>query len=273
MSTVPTIDTDSFNVLHTYLKNKSGYVLHDDKRYLLESRLERLIKEGHVSSVQSLIDSLRQNKDGALHQRFIEAMTINETYFFRDQRVFDGLTNHLVPECVGNGVSNIRIWSAACSHGQEPYSLAMQLELHKELWAGKRYSILATDINTQVLDSAAKGSFSDYEINRGLPETLRAQFFTKTSTGWEANAALKKNITFKQFNLKSEASSLGSFEIIFLRNVLIYFDDALKEHILNQCYQVLSPGGALALGGTESISRLQHQFPRYPDSNGFYRKS
>lgn len=266
------IRDEDFSFFKEFLKKQSGYILQDEKRYLLESRIRKTLSEQKLDNVGELVKALNKTPHGALAQEFIEAMTINETLFFRDQRMFDSLVQTVLPELMAAGRRQLRFWSAAASSGQEAYSIAMMCEEHKARW-GMDYSIVATDINLRILERARHGIYNAFEVKRGLSDYYLSTYFNKVAEGWQIKETIRNKVTFSQRNLKDSFAALGQFDVVLLRNVLIYFDDALKADILARIHPVLKTPGYLALGGTESIAMLQHPFARFADSTGFYKKT
>jgi chemotaxis protein methyltransferase CheR len=277
LTTMPTtplpITADEFMFFRDFLRQHSGYVLQDDKRYLLESRLRRTLDGQQLGTVAELVAALRASAISATARAFIEAMTVNETMFFRDPTLFDHLAMQLVPQLVKTGRTEIRIWSAACSAGQEPYSIAMVMEEARARFPGLRYHILATDIHRSMVARAQEGVFTDFEMKRGLPEAFTMKYFERQQQRWQVKPLLRQHMEFQPMNLAAPWKPMGPFDIIFLRNILIYFDDALKQTILGRCHHALREGGYLALGASESIAALQQPFPRFAESSGFYRKA
>lgn len=245
-----------FDVLTALLKKRSGLALTRDKEYLLESRLKSVARKHGHASLAGLVRVLAAGgAPEALLCEITEAMTTNESMFFRDNKPFLSLRQKalpaLVPQLAGRPLN---IWSAACSHGQEPYSIAITLDEEKAKLAGCGYAILATDIDGQVLKKAEEGVYTQFEVQRGLPIQMLLKYFVqRDSNTWKVKDDVKKHIQFRRYNLLDSFSSLGTFDVIMCRNVLIYFDEATKRQVLARLAATLSPYGVLFLGSTETI--------------------
>ena len=267
-----TMTDKSFSFLADFLKKNSGYYLQPEKRYLLEARLESVLKNHKFSDAEKLVEVLHRDPHGHIGNDVIEAMTVNETFFFRDQSPFERFEKELLPRLIEAAENRpFRIWSAACSTGQEPYSLAMILEDQKKRYPTLSYEIIATDINNTVLARARKGVFSDLEINRGLPGYYRDKFFNRREGTWTILQGIRNKITFRQLNLREPFNVPGHFDFVLLRNVLIYFDAELKESVLQKVSRVLRPEGYLLLGAAEGIYDPEHYFQRCSEVKGLYR--
>lgn len=255
-----------------FLQERSGYHLTDDKKYLLESRLRTVLDVDKISDVDAIIQAINKNPNGPIAEHVIEVMTINETFFFRDNSPFESFEKEILPVLAEWGKTRpIRIWSAACSTGQEPYSLTMILEENKHKYPHLTYEIIASDINNRILAKARQGIYSDLEVNRGLPPKYRDKYFTKDGSQWQVNENIRRHVQFKYVNLKGDYTSLGTFDLVLLRNVLIYFDAALKEQILSKVERTLRKDGYLILGAAEGIHDPNHYFVRCPHTKGAYR--
>ncbi len=238
-----------------YLREASGIALGDSKEYLVSSRLSGLMKEHGLSSLGNLLSELRMGRNPRLRTQVIDAMTTNETFWFRDPAHFKFLHQKVLPELAGAGA--LRIWSAACSSGQEPYTISMQL--HDFLMRNpgrfpRGVEIVATDISSRILEEARKGRYSGMAASRGLSDDQRQRYFLSHQDGLEVRPEIRRRISFREFNLTRGYEALGQFDIIFCRNVLIYFTAAVKRDILNRMARVLRPGGYLFLGSTESMT-------------------
>lgn len=273
MSAVTTALTkDQIQFFAKFLKEHSGYHLTDDKAYLLESRLKTVISVDNLPDVNAIIQTLVRDPMGKVAEHVVEVMTINETFFFRDQSPFEAFEKEILPVLAERGKTRpIRIWSAACSTGQEPYSLAIIIEEHRGKYPHLQYEIVASDINNRILAKARQGLFSDLEVNRGLPPKYRDKYFTKDGSQWSINDTIRKHINFKYHNLKADYIGLGSFDLVLLRNVLIYFDATLKENILSKIEKVMRKDGYLMLGAAEGIHDPKHYFVRCPRTKNTYR--
>lgn len=245
-----------FEFLSSLLKKRSGLALTRDKDYLLESRLKSVARKHGHEDLSALIRSMQVNVPSeALLVEITEAMTTNESMFFRDNKPFVSLRQKVLPSLAPHLAGTpLNIWSAACSHGQEPYSIAMLLEEERAKLGGGGYKILATDLDTQVLQKAKEGIYTQFEVQRGLPiQMLLKHFSQRDNNSWKINDTLQKNITFRQYNLLDSFSPLGKFDIIMCRNVLIYFDETTKRNVLARLAEALSPHGLLFLGSAETV--------------------
>ena len=265
-----TISNNEYNEFCTFLEGSCGIVLGDNKQYLVNSRLRRLLKDHGLATISELIDSLKSNSSTLLREHTIDAMTTNETSWFRDNYPYDVLKNDLIPEIVSRGKKDIRIWSSACSSGQEPYSIAMVLHEYKMLHPNRlgRTEILATDISSTMLEEAKSGVFDNMSIARGLSEERKKMFFLHEEGRWKTRDLLKENITFRVANLMNNFSIHSKFDVIFCRNVLIYFSLPLKKDIINRMSESLLPGGYLVVGGTESVANYSDKFESVRFQNG-----
>lgn len=257
-----TITTEDYQSFRRFLEDVSGIVLGDNKQYLVTSRLTKLISDSEIDSFGTLMK--RMKTDAKLCNRIMDAMTTNETSWFRDVYPFDILKEKLLSERVKIQPRTIRIWSAACSTGQEPYSLSMMTEEYLQSKPGSlsadAVQIIGTDISPSVLAVAKSGVYEGVAVSRGLPQERKAKFFREVSAGWEVNADIKKRVSFRELNLMKSYTLLGRFDIIYCRNVLIYFSTELKRDILARMASCLNPGGFLVLGGSESITNYSDEF-------------
>lgn len=246
-----------FKAFCEYLQKTSGITITPNKTYLVSARIRHVMIEHELTTLSDLVKRLNGN-DKRLHQDIVNSMTTNETFWFRDGYPFHYFHDTLLPYWASSEYkdNNVRIWSAACSSGQEPYSLAMLCEEYKaEHSCSKKIDIFATDLSNDVLDQAKKGEFDHLSIGRGLSETRINQFFTSNSEHyWEVNRSLKSYIRFQSINLLDSYEALGKFDIIYCRNVLIYFTKETKTDILQRMHKVLKPGGLLCLGSSESLA-------------------
>ena len=262
-----------FDFLSGFLKDQSGLVLTQDKMYLVETRLKSVAAAHNCESLAALVGALRSSTTGPLAREVVEAMTTNETSFFRDKHPFDTFEKTLIPALVEarKARRSIRIWCAAASSGQEPYSLAMTLDALKPTMAGFRCEIVATDIDTSILEKAKAGIYTAFEVQRGLPVQSLVKYFTQLEDGsWQIKDELKRMITFKQGNLLKDFSLLGKFDIIFCRNVLIYFDAATKGEVLGRMANLLNEDGYLFLGGAETVLGITDKLKSKPGHRGVY---
>lgn len=247
-----------------YIHSVCGIALDDSKAYLLEGRLANLVEQTGCSSFSQFISRAKSEAARVLERRIVDAITTGETLFFRDTTPFDLLRHKIIPELIDRrartGSARIRIWSAACSTGQELYSVAMVL---KELLGDPdRYgvSMTGTDISDHALSRASKGIFSTMEVSRGLPDDLRAKYFVPAEGGWKIRDELRALATFRKLNLMQDFSALGKFDLIFCRNVAIYFNDADKRMLFQRIERSLEPNGYLIIGAMESLTGTAPQF-------------
>lgn len=264
-----------FDLYKQLLYERSGLDINPDKSYLLDSRLTPIAKKWGYPSLDAMTVNLRALPDPALICEIVEAMTTNETSFYRDIRPFDNFEKVVLPYFLENAPrgKSLRIWCAACSTGQEPYSLAMILKEKQALLKGRRVEIIATDIADSVLDIGKKGLYSQFEVQRGLPIAKLVAFFKQVDEKWQINDEIKAMVSFKNFNLLDSMASLGAFDAIFCRNVLIYFDMKTKSIVLDKISVQLSPEGFLFLGGAETVLGITDKFSSIKDVRGLYAKS
>ncbi|RME62781.1 MAG: protein-glutamate O-methyltransferase CheR [Alphaproteobacteria bacterium] len=264
-----------FELLARLLKERSGLVVSPEKVYLLESRLAPVARRFHLDSLDKLADELRYRPTESLLRDVTEAMTTNESFFFRDTTPFDLLQKQILPMLVNRRAAQkrIRIWCAACSTGQEPYSIAMLLNEQKAKWAGWQIEILGTDLSTSVLRRAQEGIYSQFEVQRGLPIQLMVKYFTQVGDAWQLAKDIRDMVQFRELNLLASFSSLGTFDVVFCRNVLIYFDEATKSEVLNRIRQVMPTDGSLILGAAETVLGICDRFKPVRGARGLYAPS
>lgn len=264
------ITSEDYKAFRIFLEDASGIVLGENKQYLVTSRLTRLMAEHEILNFGNLMS--RMKADGKLRQSIMDAMTTNETSWFRDVYPFDILKEKLLPEIAQKQPRQIRIWSAACSTGQEPYSLSMMVQEYLMSKPGSfpanAVQIIGTDISPRVLEIAKSGRYEGVAVSRGLPQERQSRFFQETSSGWEVGKDIKQRVTFRELNLMQNYTLMGRFDIIYCRNVLIYFSTELKRDILSRMAKCLNPGGYLVLGGSESISNYSDAFDLIRWRNG-----
>jgi chemotaxis protein methyltransferase CheR len=263
---------DEFDILSNLVKERSGLVLTRDKAYLLESRLLPVARKWQLKTLGDLAASVRSRADAGLVRAIVEAMTTNESFFFRDVKPFDQFKSFVLPHLTRSRASTrtIRIWSAACSSGQEPYSLAMILTEQRALLANWRIEILATDLSTEILDKAQAGLYSQFEVQRGLPIQLLVKYFKQQGDRWQIDPAIRAMVNFRQLNLLDDFAALGRFDVIFCRNVLIYFDQPTKTLVLDRLSRQMAPDGHLYLGGAETVLGITDKLQPVPDNRGIY---
>jgi chemotaxis protein methyltransferase CheR len=245
-----------YRVFQFFLSESCGIELNDDKQYLVKSRLLSLLGKHDVNSLAELAILLQSNSTlGAkVKSAVIDAMTTNETFWFRDEKQFSLLQNTLLPDLFARKTGALKIWSAACSSGQEPYSLSIVvLEALQAIHKTKTVQIIGTDISETILDEAKKAEYSELALSRGIDAQTKARYFEKNYAGYNLKAEVSNQVRFQQFNLLKPFAALGRFDIIFCRNVLIYFSNAVKRDIINRMADNLEPSGYLFLSSTESM--------------------
>lgn len=259
-----TIGATDFDYISTMVRDRSAIVLEHGKEYLIEARLLPLARERGTGTVAGLVHELRLAPSGPLRDLVVEAMTTNETSFFRDAHPFTALSDHILPDLVRTrgGERLLNIWCAACSSGQEPYSIAMLVHDIVGADPGWRVRMLATDISPAMLARTRAGVYSQFEVNRGLPANRLVRHFRRQGLEWQIEEPLRRMVETRLLNLDAELPSMPSMDIIFLRNVLIYFDIATKRQILARIRRVLRPDGYLVLGGAETTLNLEDAFER-----------
>lgn len=258
------ISQDDYRAFKEFLQESSGILLGENKQYLVKSRLRRILAEHGFSTLGELVEKLRRNPRGALPETVIDAMTTNETLWFRDTHPFRILEEQLLPEVAKESSTQpLRIWSAACSTGQEPYSIAMVIDEFRRRNPGKLrrpVEIIATDVSRPVVDAARQGEYELLALGRGLSADRQKQFFQQKPSGsWQVKKEIRDMVTFREHNLL-ERFSFGKFDIVFCRNVLIYFSSELKQDILVRTHGVLKTGGYLILGASESLNGLNQYY-------------
>lgn len=266
-----------FDFLRKLLRESSGLVLSSEKQYLAESRLLPVARHHGLTSLDELVGQLRMADNAPLASEVVEAMTTNETFFFRDKLPFEHFRETMLPALAEKRAheKRIRIWCTAASTGQEPYSLAMALKniagsLSTRL-ADFRIEIVATDISGDVLERAKTGVYSQFEVQRGLPIQLLVKHFTQTGERWQIAPEIRAMVHFRPLNLLKDFSALGSFDIIFCRNVLIYFDQETKTGVLNRLARQIPDDGFLVLGAAETVVGLTDVFKPIHDKRGLYQ--
>lgn len=261
-----------FEFLSQLVNKRSGLVLTKDKAYLLESRLMPVARKRGMKGLEDLISTIRTSKEEGLLREVTEAMTTNESFFFRDLKPFDTFRDMILPDLLKNRAAkkSFRIWCAAASSGQEPYSLAMVMKEQAAKLTGWRCEMIATDISTQMLAKATKGIYSQFEVQRGLPIQMLLKYFKKANDAWEIDPSLRDMVTFKEFNLLNDPKMLGVFDVVFCRNVLIYFDQPTKTRILDWISRMIPADGRLFLGGAETVLGITDKFKPVPGQRGVY---
>lgn len=264
------ITPDNYAFLQDQIYRDSGIILDDTKLYLLEARLSPIVRKEQLSTLNDLCALLRATEGAPLRRQVVEAMTTNETLFFRDPVVFDALQKKVLPELVElrKSTRKLSIWSAASSSGQEAYSLAI---LIKEMGlAGWEIRILGTDLNRQVVERARTGRYMQIEVNRGLPAKYLVKYFQRHGMEWQIRDEVRKMVQFEPFDLRQSMRSLGRFDLVLCRNVLIYFDIETKKRILKEIRSALVGKGLLALGCAETTLNLDSYFVRRVIDQGIF---
>ena len=257
-----TLTAQEFAFISGLVRRDAAIVLEAGKEYLVEARLLPLARQSGLPSVSEFVNFAQNRPEPDTHRRSVDALTTNETSFFRDGEPFTQLVTTVLPDLMARRAANrtIKIWSAACSSGQEPYTLAMVLQ--DALPAGWSFDIVGTDISTEMLGRAEAGQYSQLEVNRGLPATLLVRHFERTGANWKVSPALRKVVSFKRLNLAAPFPAMGPFDIVFIRNVLIYFDVDTKRGVLQRVASTLRPDGWLFLGSAETTIGIDDRFER-----------
>lgn len=263
-----------YEYLRKLLKDHSGLDLSADKQYLIESRLLPLSRKCGLAGISELVQKMKGGS-ATLVAQVVEAMTTNETFFFRDKVPFDHFRDTIMPEILKAraGRKSIRIWCAAGSTGQEPYSLAMCLKEMSGALTGWRVEIVATDLSQEVLEKSKAGIYSQFEVQRGLPIQLLVKHFKQNGELWQISPEIRAMVQHRQLNLLHDFSQLGAFDVIFCRNVLIYFDQDTKINIFGRLARSMEADGFLVLGAAETVVGLTDVFKPFPDKRGLYRPS
>ncbi|MDR3377353.1 MAG: protein-glutamate O-methyltransferase CheR [Verrucomicrobiae bacterium] len=258
------ISKSDFDYVSQLAYEQAALVIGPDKEYLVETRLAPLAAQAGCGTLTAYIRKLRHEpRVNGIHHRAVEALTTNETFFFRDHHPFEALRRQVLPALLRQraGTRRLTIWSAACSTGQEPYSLAMMLREHfPQLADGWTVTILATDLVPAIVEQARQGRYSQFEVNRGLPASYLVKYFKQGSDGWRVNEEIKQMIDFREMNLIQPWPILPAFDVVLLRNVMIYFDVETKKTILKKVHACLLPHGYLFLGTSETTTNLDPGF-------------
>ncbi|MDJ0708394.1 MAG: protein-glutamate O-methyltransferase CheR [Leptolyngbyaceae cyanobacterium MO_188.B28] len=257
-----TISSADFEYIRKLMHQHTALVLAEDKAYLVESRLTPLLKEMGVHTLHQLVRRLKTEPFSSIHQQVLEAMVTTETFFFRDSEPFKMLQNFILPDLLQQRRSERRLclWCAGCSSGQEPYSIVMLIQEHFPELSTWDLTFIASDISGDILARAQAGLYTQHEVSRGLSPALLQKYFQPQGKTWRINHNLRQKIDYRQFNLANAWPTLPTMDIIFMRNVLIYFDVPTKQHILARVRQVLRPDGYLLLGGGETTIHLDTAF-------------
>jgi chemotaxis protein methyltransferase CheR len=272
--TMANFDAPTFQYVRDLLQRQSAIALEPGKDYLVEARLLPVARAQGLASVPELVQRLKSQPVGALHAQVVEAMTTNETSFFRDVHPFEALRTVVLPELIAARATTrkLRLWSAACSSGQEPYSLAMLLAEHFPQLAEWDVELWGSDLAQGMLEKALQGRYTQLEVNRGLPASLLVKYFDKEGLTWRVKESLRRKVRFLRINLIEPWPPLPVMDVIFLRNVLIYFPAEVKRQILGRMRERLAADGVLFLGGAETPLGLDERWQRVPcGKTAFYR--
>ncbi|MGH6664157.1 MAG: CheR family methyltransferase [Pseudolabrys sp.] len=261
-----------FDYLRELLRQRSGLVLSAEKQYLAESRLLPVARKHGLAGLAELVAKLKTATVAPLNTDVVEAMTTNESFFFRDKVPFDHFRDTIMPALLAARAreKRIRIWCTACATGQEPFSLAMSLRGLGAALAGWRIEMVATDLSNVVLEKAKAGIYSQFEVQRGLPIQQLVKFFAQVGETWQIAPEIRGMVKFRPLNLLNDFSSLGTFDVVFCRNVLIYFDQATKAAVLNRIARQMPADGYLILGAAETVVGLTEAFKPMSDRRGLY---
>jgi chemotaxis protein methyltransferase CheR len=268
------ISDADFHYIRDFLYKQAAIVLDDGKGYLIESRLQPLAKRHGFASLQAMVGQLRAQPQNGIHWDVVEAMTTNETYFFRDVHPFEALKKNVLPELIKKraSVRQLNIWCAAASSGQEVYTILMLLKENFPALASWKVNFIASDISKEMLDRCREGCYSQLEVNRGLPAPLLIKYFQKIGTEWIIKDDLRKMVELRQINLAETWSGLPPLDIVFMRNVLIYFDLQTKQNIFGKLSKLLKSDGYLFLGGAETTMGIDDHFMRVAlDKTSYYQ--
>ena len=262
----------SFAALADLLKSKSGLIVGLDKTYLLETRLGPILKRTGLPDLNALADRVKRAPFDPLARDVVEAMTTNESFFFRDDKPFQHFRTQALPRLLAArpASATLRIWSAASSSGQEAYSLAMILAECKASLGGRAVEIVGTDIARDQLNRAQQGLYTQFEVQRGLPVQMLMRYFKKEDTNWRLSEVIRSMVKFREWNLLGDLRGLGRFDVVFCRNVLIYFDQPTKARVLEAVAAQMPADGALYLGGAETVLGITGRFAPMPGERGVY---
>ena len=268
------LNSADFEHIAKLVRDRSAIVLEAGKEYLVESRLLPVARGEGCTSVAELVTRLRSSSANGLQQKVVEAMTTNETSFFRDLHPFEALKKTLLPELMAKrgGARTLNLWCAAASSGQEPYTIALTLREHFPALATWTVRFIATDLSMEMVERSRTGRYSQLEVNRGMPAPLLVKYFQRHGVEWQLKEDLRKSVEFRQLNLVDAWTTLPAMDLIFMRNVLIYFDVPTKKAILAKVRRLLRPDGYLFLGAAETTLNLDDSFERMQlEKAGCYR--
>jgi chemotaxis protein methyltransferase CheR len=266
------VTPQDFDYLRQLLRQRSGLVLSAEKQYLAESRLLPVARKHGLAGLTELVTKLKAANTVPLSVDVVEAMTTNESFFFRDKVPFEHFRGTIMPALMASRAreKRLRIWCTACATGQEPYSLAMSLKGIGAALAGWHIEIIATDLSNECLDKAKAGIYSQFEVQRGLPIQLLVKFFSQVGDAWQIAPEIRAMVQFRPLNLLANFSALGTFDLVFCRNVLIYFDQDTKIGVLNRLARQMPSDGFLVLGAAETVVGLTDAFKPMNDKRGLY---
>ena len=266
------MNVGDFEMISQLVKERSGLLLTEDKAYLLASRLNPVARRHNFKGFDELAKAVRVHRDEKLLDDITDAMTTNESFFFRDAEPFDQFRDLILPHMLETRASqrSFRVWCAACSSGQEPYSLAMILKENEAQFAGWNIELVATDISRNILAKAVEGTYSQFEVQRGLPIDLLVKYFNQDGEHWQIDESIRSMVTFRPFNLLDDPADIGQCDVVFCRNVLIYFDLPTKSAILDRIAKIMPPDGFLYLGGAETILGVSDRFRIMSGLRGVY---
>jgi len=270
------VNLPEFEFLSTLVRDRSGIALSPDKCYLLTSRLKPVAAQHGYASIEEMVGAMRSGRSEAhIAEKIVSAMTTNESYFFRDRKPFESFEKDILPYFLRARAQQrrLRIWSAAASSGQEPYSLAMQLSENAHRLAGWRSEILGTDISAEILEKARSGLYSQFEVQRGLPIQLLAKYFEKRGEMWQISSKIRSMVEFRRFNLLDRMSALGMFDVVLCRNVLIYFERETRAEILSRIAHQMARDGVLVLGAAETVIGIATDFAPIPGQAGMFQRA
>lgn len=265
---------EDFELLCGIVKSRSGLTLSPDKAYLLENRLMAVARKWGMTDIDGLAAAVRGGPNEELLREITEAMTTNETLFFRDQTPFEQLEKVVLPRLLQSRRESrtIRIWSAACSSGQEPYSIAMILKGMGSILDDWRIEIQATDISRAMLDKARAGLYTQFEVQRGLPIAMLMKYFRQNGDKWEIDPTIRGMVEYGEFNLLNDPTPMGQFDIVFCRNVLIYLDTPTKTRVLENIWKLMPADGVLYMGGAETVMGVTEKFLPVNEHRGMYSR-
>ena len=266
------LSSGAFDTFATLLKGRSGLVIGPDKLYLLETRLAPILKREQLRDLAALADRLRAPSAEPLIRQVVEAMTTNESFFFRDDKPFQHFRNQGLPRLLASRPPNapLRVWSAAASSGQEAYSIAMIVTDCRPSIGDRRIEIVGTDLARDQVARAREGLYTQFEVQRGLPVQMLMRHFRKEENGWRISEAIRAMVQYREWNLLADLRPLGQFDVVFCRNVLIYFDQPTKAKVLEAMAQQMPADALLYLGGAETVLGITSRFAPLPTERGVY---